>query len=307
MPTPQGLPSLEEALGAAAIAESFVEPDDDIFGVEGAEDAESAPAEQAQQEDKAPEVEEPSPFADLMKADEAQSPGQIDWNAKTSLPGFDGEVPLSEMRDGYLRQADYTRKTQRLAEDRKAFEAERGAAAKLMQALEADPAGTAAALAVRMGLVTEADIEGKVRQARIDWQPPPSRAEVEAQVEQRVAQEVAKHPAVLEAQAAALGRKVDGEFARIEGKFGIKLGPQDRLAILKRASDAGATDLELVTEGMLRRIEQSRQARDTASAAAPSRPSVRAPSTDAPARKAKSVEEAMNMAIEEIRGQAAST
>lgn len=60
-----------------------------------------------------------------------------------SLDGKEQEVSLSELRDGYLRQADYTRKTQAFAEQRKHLETQAEQAARkreeLVTLLEAVP------------------------------------------------------------------------------------------------------------------------------------------------------------------------
>lgn len=50
------------------------------------------------------------------------------------IDGKDIELPLSELKNGYQRQADYTRKTQEVAEIRKATTAEQQAAAQERQA-----------------------------------------------------------------------------------------------------------------------------------------------------------------------------
>lgn len=50
------------------------------------------------------------------------------------IDGKDIEVPLAELKNGYQRQADYTRKTQEVAEIRKATTAEQQAAAQERQA-----------------------------------------------------------------------------------------------------------------------------------------------------------------------------
>ena len=50
------------------------------------------------------------------------------------IDGKDVEVPLSELKNGYQRQADYTRKTQEVAEIRKATTAEQQAAQQERQA-----------------------------------------------------------------------------------------------------------------------------------------------------------------------------
>lgn len=303
MATPEGLPSLAEALGAAAVETGFEDtPEDTLFEAE--QPADTAPpegeVEQSLQEEAAPAETDQSVFGDLLAKEEAAPPPDF-WGTEVELAGFEQPVKLSEMRDGYLRQADYTRKTQALAAERKAFEEEHGLALKLMNALTSDPAGTAAYLAVQTKVVEESQVADKVRHLQDVWKPPPSREEIEAQVERRIAEEVQKHPAVLQAQQQALIAKIDADFQRIEQKHSIKLTDRDRQAILKKAIDSQTPDLDLVTEAMLRGLDKVRLERDQARGAAGQRPSVRAPSADTPA-KVRTVEDAFNLALAEMKG-----
>lgn len=63
------------------------------------------------------------------------------------------EVPLDELENGYLRQSDYTRKTQELAQQR----AEAEQALRLMRALQENPLETLEALQRNLAADTEAD------------------------------------------------------------------------------------------------------------------------------------------------------
>lgn len=301
MPTPEGLASLEDAFGAA-IAEQGEPPEDSLFGADDSvESALPAEGEQTPQDGQAPEKADDSVFADLDSAVETPAaPQGIDWNATVDLPGIERPVPLQEMRDGYLRQADYTRKTQALAAERKAFEEQHGQALRLFKSLTEDPAGTAAYLAVQTGVVDEQAVAGRARQLQDAWKPPPAPDQIEAEIERRVAEQVNQHPAVLEAQATSIQQRVNAEFSRIEGQHQIKLTAKDRLAVLQRAANAGTGDLGLVVEGMLRQRDRVRAERDQARQAAPTRPSVRAPSADSPAR-VQTVEDAFNLALAEVR------
>jgi hypothetical protein len=74
-------------------------------------DAEAA-AEQPEAEGEIPETEEPA---------EPEEPSQT---FRVKVNGEEQEIPLDELLKGYSRTADYTRKTQEVAERRKAFEAE---------------------------------------------------------------------------------------------------------------------------------------------------------------------------------------
>ena len=58
------------------------------------------------------------------------------------------QVPLSELQRGYMRQSDYTQKTQLLSSQRQQYEA----ATRLAEALQADPRGTLLQLAAASGV-----------------------------------------------------------------------------------------------------------------------------------------------------------
>ena len=65
-----------------------------------------------------------------------------------TIDGVDHQVSLDEMRNGYQRQSDYTRKTQDLAAERERLA--QGEA--IVQALESDPRGAVSALADAFGV-----------------------------------------------------------------------------------------------------------------------------------------------------------
>lgn len=68
---------------------------------------------------------------------EAQAP-EAEPTVTVKIDGKDVEVPLSELKNGYQRQADYTRKTMEVSEQRKAAEAERAQALQERQAYAAN-------------------------------------------------------------------------------------------------------------------------------------------------------------------------
>ena len=67
------------------------------------------------------------------------------------VDGVDQEVSLEELRDGYQRQSDYTRKTQELASERRRLQQ----AEAIVQSLESDPDGTIKALGEAFGVTPE--------------------------------------------------------------------------------------------------------------------------------------------------------
>ena len=75
-----------------------------------------------------------------------QEPAGESYTVK--VDGSEEQVSLDELRDGYQRQADYTRKTQELASERNRLQQ----AEAIVQSLEADPAGTLTALGDAFGV-----------------------------------------------------------------------------------------------------------------------------------------------------------
>jgi hypothetical protein len=78
--------------------------------------------------------------------EEAAEPAASTYTVK--VDGSESEVTLSELQQGYQRQADYTRKTQELASERQRLEQ----AEAIVSALEADPKGALTALSTAFGI-----------------------------------------------------------------------------------------------------------------------------------------------------------
>lgn len=85
---------------------------------------------------------------------EQSEPDYFDWSeygdkrVKLPVAGEEIEVPLSEALAGYQRQADYTRKTQELSQQRQQVQF----AAAIQQALDNDPANTIKLLQEHYGI-----------------------------------------------------------------------------------------------------------------------------------------------------------
>tara|TARA_R110000772_G_scaffold75944_12_gene164480 strand:- start:517 stop:1377 length:861 start_codon:yes stop_codon:yes gene_type:complete len=106
----------------------------------------------------------------------------------------DEQIPLSELRDSGLRMADYTRKTQELADQRREFEQ----ATTLAKMLEVNPRGTIEYLAQQNGLTlaqAQAAVDAQSEDDDDDWMSGPSTRKSDplsdrlAQIENRFAQE----------------------------------------------------------------------------------------------------------------------
>lgn len=124
-PTGTGSPGTGpfDGIGAAAKAfEALLEPEEvNQEGQEANPEDEIEPAElEASDEDEQEEVEE----SETEDSEEDESEESEDQLYTVTVDGKEQQVSLDELRQGYQRTSDYTRKTQQLAEQRKATEAE---------------------------------------------------------------------------------------------------------------------------------------------------------------------------------------
>lgn len=152
----------------------------------------------------------------------------VETNDATTVTLSDGTVvDLEEMERGYLRQSDYTKKTQELSRQRD----ELSQAEQLLSALESDPEGTLAALQRHL-LVDQPDLE--------DLDP------MEA--------ELRDHREFIEQQRAmALQQEVEAELAGLAQQY----GEFDWNAVLEFAVDKEIPDLEAAL--LLHQKQQERE------------------------------------------------
>lgn len=81
-----------------------------------------------------------------------------DKTVSVTVNGETFEVPLAELRNGYMRQADYTRKTQQVAADAQVIQWAR----EMQDAFRRDPAGSIRALQEQFGLLEQNDPYGEL-------------------------------------------------------------------------------------------------------------------------------------------------
>lgn len=262
--------------------------------VEQAEDAENEQVELlAETQEAIPESDElfTEELLEDLEQEAPSIPGDDTEFPEGWLPGVDGSITLRELRDGYLRQADYTRGKQALAEQRKQFEATSGEALRFWEALTKDAEGVVRSLAMQAGLIPE---DGHT--PKMDLSPLRTAEQVEAEVERRVAERLEQHPEVVAAREREAIAAVESEFTRIETALGITLGPRSREVILREAQRRQTVDLELVASHLMaaqqRRAEQANRVRD----AAPTKASPRASEEDITDRPVTSVEDAFKRA-----------
>lgn len=142
---------------------------------------------------------------------------------KLQVNGEEVAIPLKEALAGYQRQADYTRKTQELSEQRKQVEF----AAALADALQKDPANTLQALQQHYGV--KAPIQDQPVEE--EWLDPAEKHL--RQLEQRIS--------AFEQQKAMedLTRTIDS----LQSKYGDEFNADE---VVAKALAVGSTDLEAV-------------------------------------------------------------
>lgn len=216
------------------------------------------------------------------------------WNQTVEVNTVDGpqQISVREAADGWLRQDDYTRKTQALAEQRKAL----NRAEQFLRAFEDNPFEFSRSLAVQAGLVGEGDRPVKdIEIAKI-----PTQEEINARIEELVEERIQTDPRVQEAQVASARAAVDAEFSRLQTVFKIPIDQRLRDSLIQEAQQKQTGDLEALLAKRLVLAQQKRQgaaARGNASAARPGTPPPSATAADSEQKIEKpSISEAFRMA-----------
>ena len=129
---------------------------------------------------------------------EAAEPADSTYTVK--VDGSESEVTLSELQQGYQRQADYTRKTQELASERQRLEQ----AEAIVSALDADPTGALTAVSTAFGIE-----DNRQASSTDEWEEDPNPQEQRiASLEATVAQQTrASRQTALEKEVNALHSK----------------------------------------------------------------------------------------------------
>lgn len=188
------------------------------------------------------------------------------WGQTVEVQTVDGtqQIPLGQLRDGFMRQADYTRKTQEVA----ALRQQLGEAAGFLEQYRSDPQAFARALAVEQGLIYPGDQPvSEVPGARF-----PTAEEIDQRVEQLVAERVQSDPAVQEAATVRAHAVVNNEFDRLEGVHQVKIPPELRESLTQEAIERGIPDFDLLLRARLASVQDRRRQTGQLQGAAPSRP-----------------------------------
>lgn len=245
--------ALSEMGEATPVVEAQSQPDDPNDLLPDDDDAEETEAATNDQVDEADADE------DFFADDAKQSPSK--GKPRTyNVPGI-GDVPDEELVKGYLRQADYTRKTQELAAQQRELEqranADTTGNAELWAALKEDPQGTVAYLATQVGLISEEDAADRVRKlANVKLRP---ESDVEAMVQERLAAALVNHPVMQEALHLKVQTHINNEFRAIESRIGRSLSERDRTKVMDFAAANQLNSLDVAFDALAARSGQAFQ------------------------------------------------
>lgn len=292
--------AFDEAVAAAtaeleAAISSDTEPDEPSGEVEAGGEGDQAEVdvdEQAEEptesvtQPQADEDTEEDLFDDVEVEVAEEQPGIDFESTRFEVAGEEEPVSLQQLVDGYLRQGDYTKKTQEVAAQRE----ENEQAIRLWEVINADPQGFARKIAEDAGLIEAG--QGPV--ADIELSPFRTAEQVNAEIERLVQEKVNSHPSVIEAQKVEIRQRMEGAFSTIEDKYEVKLSPKSRKKILQVASEKGTPDLELVFNALMAQKQGRAAKADGLKAAAPSRSTGRTVETEAD--EPVSIEEAFALA-----------
>lgn len=289
----QAVEDAKNEMGEATPTESLPASPAEETEVLAPEEPEEAVGEQSETleppaEDEASEDAPDELFADL-EVETPEEPEAPQGEQTFELPGIDEPVSLEELKNGYLRQADYTRKTQEIATQRQSADK----ALSFWEALTSNPKGVAAQLAVAAGLIEEGAQPVKVTDL-----PFKSDEDMQAEVDQKVAEALASHPDIDKAMDIIAERWLETEFSRIEQEHNVKLGPKSRDLVMRTAYDRKVDDLEMVFLSLRAKQQEQARNRDSLKQAAPARPTGQATPQAVTEDPASFIEAAMQAAAE---------
>lgn len=182
-------------------------------------------------------VEQPQPETQMLSAEDPAF-----WAQTTEVNGE--SVTLAQMRDGFMKGADYTQKTQALAEQRLGLED----ASKLYDAYVSDPSEFARALAVEYGWLEE-DQTAPV----VDVPIPQVFDEeaMETRLSEGVEQRLASDPRIQEAEVLRAQQAIAAEFDRIESALRVSIPLELRNSLIEEAQRRQIFDFEILLKARL--------------------------------------------------------
>ena len=267
--------SIKEAFEQASTEHPIV----DDAGEPTSSPVEPVPALEVEQ--PAVETEASDGLFDVLVDTEEQPP--ITESFSVTVNGQETQVTQAELLSGYMRQADYTQKTQELAD----LGRDANKALTLMRLLEEQPVETVRKLYQTIN--SGAPIAGVIDANTTISPSEPTNAptDVEALVAAQVAEILANDPNLVQIQSSQALTAINREFAAIEEMYNVTLTDSDKEQTLLAAQKYDTDDLKFVFGGLMNQAVQKKEALVNAKNAAPAAPTGTDPVTEAPAADRK--------------------
>jgi len=266
-----------------SIKEAFEQAEADQSVVADGGDTTNSPAEPENTlvtEQPAVETEASDGLFDVLVDTEEQPEGD---SFSVILNGQATDVTKDELISGYMRQADYTQKTQELAN----LGREADKALTLMKLLEEQPVETVRKLyqTINAGGPIAGVVDANTTISPSDPNTPPT--DVTALVDARVAELLANDPNLVSIQSNQALAQVNQVFAEIEEMYNVTLTDSDKEQTLLAAQKYDTDDIKFVFGGLMNQAAQQKEALANAKNAAPAAPTSADPVTPSPAANQK--------------------
>lgn len=236
---------------------------------------------------------------DEQPEEESSTETDVNWDQEFAIPGL-GVKTLRELVDGNLRQDDYTKKTQAIAEQRRQLESSNvpEGAAKLYELLQNDPAGTVMQMAQELGMADglrpEADpIIPNNSDPQIDTD------RINEMIEQRVQEALASRPEIEAVRQEQYYNQINGELDSIGRKYDVELSEQDKIAVLNNTLKTKHQNLELTFLQMREQLNKKMASKERVQQSSSGLTRTKTVETQADERP-KTVKEAFQLAMAQL-------
>ncbi len=266
-----------------SIKEAFAQAEEDQSVVADGGEPTSSPSEPENTlvvEQPAVETEAEDGLFDVLVDTEEQSEGE---SFSVIVNGQATNVTKDELLSGYMRQADYTQKTQELAD----LGRQADKAITLMRLLEEQPVETVRKLyqTINSGAPIAGVVDATVTTPSSNQNNAPT--DVNALVDARVAELLASDPNLVSIQQSQALVQVNKEFTEIEEMYNVTLSDSDKEQTLLAAQRYDTDDIKFVFGGLMNQAAQKKEALVNAKNAASAAPTSADPVTPTPAANQK--------------------
>lgn len=177
------------------------------------------------------------------------------------------EISIAELRKGYMRQADYTQKTQDVAQKERDLEK----AKTLYDALQENPAATIRVLSQRLstdrpGLTSSFGESSRMPSLDVSGSGNVGQEGLQEMIQKAVKDALAQDQRLQSYEQEKAFESINGIFEGIQHQYGVELTDEDKRVVLEEAESLGTTDLDFVFAGLYQRQQMFEKQKQNAEA-----------------------------------------